>query len=209
MLSFLGYRNSDAFVPGINDLILGNKENNIISATEKIEKGKLAIAALSKYKKAKKERNFLQADSALKVFRKNYQYFGYGFLNVPKNIIPNVPITFYSFHIMVALGFYFICLFGLILILLKSLENKKWLLQIGIISLPLGFVASQTGWIVTELGRQPWAIQDLLPTIVAVSNIDTSSVMTTFIIFALLFTMLLIAEIKIMLNQIKKGIEKV
>jgi cytochrome d ubiquinol oxidase subunit I len=206
MLSLLGYRNSDAFVPGINDLINGNKENNIISATEKIEKGKLAIEALAKYKKAKKDKKFSQADSALKVFRKNYQYFGYGFFNEPKNIIPNVPITFYSFHIMVALGFYFIFLFGLIIILLKSLENKKWLLLIGIISLPLGFVASQAGWIVTELGRQPWAIQDLLPTIVAVSNINTSSVMTTFIIFAILFTTLLLAEIKIMLNQIKKGI---
>ena len=61
------------------------------------------------------------------------------------------------------------------------------------------------GWIVAEVGRQPWAIQDLLPTIVATSNIDASAVMLTFALFAVLFTVLLIAEIKIMISQIKSG----
>ena len=63
------------------------------------------------------------------------------------------------------------------------------------------------GWIVAEVGRQPWAIQDLLPTAVATSQINSSSVQLTFWIFAVLFTILLIAEIRIMLSQIKSGMK--
>ena len=55
------------------------------------------------------------------------------------------------------------------------------------------------------MGRQPWAIQDLLPVGVAVSKLPSSSVTTTFFLFLVLFTALLIAEISIMLRQIRKG----
>ena len=68
-------------------------------------------------------------------------------------------------------------------------------------------IASQAGWIVAEVGRQPWAIQNMLPVGVATSNLDAGNVMTTFWMFAILFTLLLLAEIRIMLNQIKKGPE--
>jgi len=207
MLSILGYRNADAFVPGMNDLVKGNKENNIISAIEKINEGKIAIDAFAKYKDSKKTNDIKAQDSLRKVFAEHYKYIGYGYLNNPKSIIPNVPMTFYSFHIMVTLGFYFILFFLLILFfaIRQKLENRRLLLRIGIISFPLAFIASMAGWILAEVGRQPWAIQDLLPTIVATSNIDSSAVMLTFILFAVLFTILLIAEIKIMLSQIKSG----
>ena len=56
-----------------------------------------------------------------------------------------------------------------------------------------------------ELGRQPWTIQDLLPTVAAVTRIDSGSVIVTFILFALTFTVLAIAEVKIMLSAIKTG----
>jgi cytochrome d ubiquinol oxidase subunit I len=58
---------------------------------------------------------------------------------------------------------------------------------------------------VAEVGRQPWAIQDVLPLQAAVSSVSSGSVMTTFIMFAVLFTALLIAELRIMFKQIKKG----
>ena len=77
----------------------------------------------------------------------------------------------------------------------------------GDISFFLAMIASQAGWIVAEVGRQPWAIQNMLPVGVATSNLDAGNVMTTFWMFAALFTLLLLAEIKIMLNQIKKGPE--
>ena len=65
------------------------------------------------------------------------------------------------------------------------------------------------GWIVAEVGRQPWAIQDLLPVNAAISRLETGSVQTTFFIFLIMFTVLLIAEIGIMLKAIKKGPEEV
>ena len=207
MLSILGYRNADAFVPGINDLVKGNEQNKIISAEEKITKGKAAIQALAAFKDAKKKNDITLADSAKKVFETNYRYIGYGYLNDPKSIIPNVPMTFYSFHIMVSLGFYFIFLFALILFLTvkNKIKEKRFWLRLTLWSFPLAFIASMAGWIVAEVGRQPWAIQDLLPTAVATSNIDSSAVQLTFWLFAILFTTLLIAEIKIMLSQIKSG----
>jgi cytochrome d ubiquinol oxidase subunit I len=71
--------------------------------------------------------------------------------------------------------------------------------------IPLVYIASQAGWIVAELGRQPWVIQDILPTMAAVSRIDASAVQVTFFLFAIIFTALLIAELKIMFRQIKLG----
>jgi cytochrome bd ubiquinol oxidase subunit I len=209
LLSMLGYRNSEAFVPGMDDLTNGNIENNIISASDKIEKGKIAIAALKTFKEAKDQNNTIVADSARKVFDSNYSYLGYGYLNSPESIIPNVPMTFYSFHIMVSLGFYFILLFILILFFLISsqITSRRFWLRLCIWSFPLAFISSISGWIVAEVGRQPWAIQDLLPTAIATSNIDASAVQITFFMFATLFTILLIAEIRIMLSQIKKGMK--
>ncbi len=185
-----------------------NGETQIaISANEKIEKGKIAIAALGEYKKAKEVGNDSIQEQSLKVFNENFKYFGYGFLNDPKSIIPNVPMTFYSFHIMVGLGFYFILIFVMVIFFIykDKLTDKKWLLRLAIVTIPLAYIASMSGWIVAEVGRQPWTIQDLLPAVAAVSQIDASSVQITFWLFGVVFTALLIAELKIMFKQIKIG----
>lgn len=81
------------------------------------------------------------------------------------------------------------------------------LLRIGVISVFLGYIAQQAGWIVTEVGRQPWAIQGLLPVSVARSNLDSGTVAVTFFIFLALFAVMLIAEVKIMAKQISIGPE--
>jgi len=209
MLSLLAFRSPNAFVPGINDLVYGNEKYAIESASSHIEKGKIALTALTEYKNAIKVENANLAAQSEKIFRDNYRNMGYGYFKNPKDIIPFVPLIFYSFHIMVILGFYFIGLFLLILFLLfkDKIQNHKWLLRLGVLSFPLGYIASQTGWIVAEVGRQPWIIQDLMPTMVAASRLQTYSVMITFWLFVALFTTLLIAEIKIMITQIKIGPE--
>ena len=76
------------------------------------------------------------------------------------------------------------------------------------LSILFGYIASELGWLVAEMGRQPWTIQDLLPVGVSTSHLSVGSVQTTFFMFLGLFTILLIAEIKIMLSQIKKGPEE-
>ena len=142
-------------------------------------------------------------------FKKYEELLGYGYLNEPEEAVPPVALTFYSFHIMVALGVLFPIIFLLYLYFTykDSIAQKKWLLRFGLFSVFLGYVASQAGWIVAEVGRQPWAIQNILPVSVARSNLSTWSVQTTFFIFLFLFTILLIAEIGIMLKQIQIGPE--
>lgn len=208
LLSLLSFRSADAFVPGINDLIYGNPQYPyLMSSEEKMKEGKIALSALSTYKKARKENNIAIADSALKVFEEKYNFMGYGHLKNPADIIPNVPVTFYSFHIMVILGTWFIFLFALVLVLMyfNRYGKNKFILWLAMLSFPLGMLASQLGWVVAELGRQPWIVQDLMPTFVGTSRLESSSVVLTFTLFAILFTILLIAEIKIMVAQIKNG----
>jgi cytochrome d ubiquinol oxidase subunit I len=106
-------------------------------------------------------------------------------------------------------------IFGGLLLLILALmlfavyRKAEWLKLplinwIGILSIPVVWVCSQSGWIVAEVGRQPWVIQDLLPTTAAISDIPVSSVQLTFWIFAAVFTLLLAAEISIMLKYISR-----
>ena len=173
----------------------------------RLKKAKIAVQALKDYNIAKKAKDSVKMNETLTVLNENYKYFGYGYLTNANQAIPSVKSTFYSFRIMVALGFWFVILFilALILLLRNRLDNRKWFFRAAILSIPLAYLASQFGWIVTEVGRQPWVIQDMMPTLTAVSNIGTTSVKITFVLFAITFTVLLIAEIKIMIKQIKIG----
>lgn len=210
-LAFLGYRDMDAFVPGIKDIIEGGyttpSGDVALSFEEKQTRGKLAIQALADYRTAKKDNNETAAQEYKAKLKENYPYFGYGYLDTPEQLVPNIPMVFWSFRIMVYLGGFFILFFAVLWYFgyKKKLENTKWLLWTSILSIPLAYICSQAGWIVAEVGRQPWTIQDVLPVQAAISALSTNSVITTFIIFAVLFTALLVAEIRIMLNQIKKG----
>ena len=209
MLSYMAFLDPNAYVPGIKDLVHGNPEYKIMSIKEKSEKGKVAIQSLAEYKNAKKAKNDTLAKSALTKFEANYPWFGYGYYagRDEHELIPNIPLTFYSFRIMVGLGFHFLALFLVVLILLKKekLEKSKIVLYTALWTIPLAYIASELGWIVAEVGRQPWVIQYILPAIAAVSQIKATSVQITFWLFFVLFTGLLIAEIKIMVSQIKKG----
>lgn len=214
LLSFLAERDVDAYVPGIVNLIEGGYETNkgtvALSAAEKIEKGQIAIQALADYRKAVKDKDQVAAGQARTLLDENFAYFGYGYIKDPADLVPHVGLTFYSFRVMVILGGYFILLF--VVALIWSKKNKfadaRWLQWASLWTIPLAYVAGQAGWIVAEVGRQPWAIQDILPTSASVSKLATSSVQTTFFVFLFLFTVLLIAEIGIMVKAIKKGPER-
>ncbi|MCC8089727.1 MAG: cytochrome ubiquinol oxidase subunit I [Rikenellaceae bacterium] len=218
MLSYMSFGNTDAYVPGINDLLYGNEDMGIISTTEKIERGRVVIDEIRRFQQAKEsgdeevladvKMNFDPNVEQGRQFMDNYyRYFGYGYLNSPQEAVPNIPLVFYCFRIMVGLGFYFIIMFAGVLFLLhkNTIEKRRWILYILLWSIPLGYLAGQAGWVVTEFGRQPWTIQELLPTVAAVSRLDSGSVIVTFFMFLILFTALLIAEIKIMTKQIKLG----
>ena len=211
MLSLLAERKVDGYVPGITNLIEGGYTTAdgtpALSAAEKIAKGQLAIQSLANYRKAVKEKDEVAAKQYRATLDENFPYFGYGYIKDPGELVPHVGMTFYSFRIMVILGGYFILLFIVALIWSKKdkFKDTRWLQWVCLWSIPLGYIAGQAGWVVAEVGRQPWAIQDILPTSASISKLATSSVQTTFFLFLILFTVLLIAEVGIMVKAIKKG----
>ncbi|MCI6671799.1 MAG: cytochrome ubiquinol oxidase subunit I [Prevotella sp.] len=204
MLSVLATNTMDGYVPGIKNIINGYTTNEGVvepSLTEKITRGKAAIAALKSYRDgAKTEEN-------LSVLKENMKYFGYGYIENAEQIVPFIPVNFWAFRIMVGLGSLFILVFVAVLFFLyrKDIASVRWLHWLGLSLLPLGYIASQSGWLVAEFGRQPWTIQDMLPTWVSVSDLASSNVMITFFLFLVLFTAMLAVEISIMCKQIKKG----
>lgn len=217
-LSFLGRHDSNAFIPGIKDIIEGKdivdgKVVNTIPYAERIERGKKAQAALAAYDKARKAGDATSQAEAKKILDENYKYFGYGYFNDVKEAIPPVALTFYPFHIMVIIGGYLMAF--LVAVLGMSFKKPEWLTikfrniplfpVLAFITIPLVWICSECGWMVAEIGRQPWTIQDIMPVQAAVSSLSPAQVQTTFFIFLFLFAALLCAEINIMLKQIKKG----
>lgn len=213
-LSFLSYSSFDAYIPGIKNIIEGgytlNDGTKALSFEEKKAVGEKARTALRKFKEAEKEDNKAEMAVQKEILDANYSYFGYGFLDKAEELIPHIGLTYWAFHIMIyswgAMTLIFLLL--TFFIFRKQLASKKWLLWVAILLVPMAYAGSQAGWVVAEVGRQPWAIQDVLPLKAAVSAISTGAVKTTFFLFLTLFTLLLVAEIGIMINQIKKGPSK-
>ena len=209
MLSILATHSVDGYVPGINDIIEGytdNEGNVIPSVAQKMEMGKAALDALAKYRLLK-DTDPAAAAQAREVLESNFKYMGYGYLESPTDVIPPVGIVYWSFRLMIGLGSFI----GLVLLLVlwfnykNNLEYKKWLQYAALLCIPLVYICGECGWIVAEVGRQPWTIQDLLPVNVAVSGTNSAEVITTFFIFLGIFALFLLIEIRIMINAIKKG----
>lgn len=215
-LSLLANHDLNSFVPGINDLVDGieiTADGDTVRTTsyaERIAMGREAHAALEAYTAAREAGDESAAAAALTSLRDNYRYFGYGFLDSPEDAIPPVAITFYSFRLMVGLGSLMLLIFAVTLWICYRRKSRdgnvsKYICWGAMLAIPAAWIASQAGWIVAEVGRQPWVIQDILPTRGAISSIPSSNVETTFWIFAILFTVMLIAEVSIMLRFINKA----
>ncbi len=211
MLSILATHELDGYVPGINDIINGYTDNdgNVVpSVSEKIRMGRESLDALAKYRSLK-DTDPEAAAVAKAEMEENVQYMGYGHLEKPEDVIPPVGVVFWAFRFMVGLGM----LMALVLLLTlffawkDKLAGKRWLLWIAIICIPLVYICGQCGWIVAEVGRQPWTIQGLLPVNVAISSLSAGAVKTTFFVFLAVFALFLAIEIRIMLGAIRKGPE--
>lgn len=213
-LSILAKHDLHAYVPGISDIIKGftidekGDTVNTVSYEERIRQGKLAHEALRAYDVARAKQDEAAMIAAENDLKKYYPYFGYGYFDSVEEAIPPVGLTFTSFRIMVFLSAYFLLYFvvALFAVYFKDdwLQKKKWLQWIAMVSVPFMWVCSEAGWAVAEVGRQPWTVQDLLPTKAAISEIQSGSVILTFWLFAIIFTVLLIAEVSIMVKQINK-----
>ena len=206
------------------------------SIEEKMVRGRMAIEALAAYRKSKAEGapESVLADQ-LNTLNENMPYFGYGYVKDKEDIVPPIWVNFWAFRIMVGVGCLFILYFLLLAILSFKIpylsvitrrllatvgllpETKAdchdieglpaWHYWLAVLLVPLAYIASESGWLVAEFGRQPWTIQDMLPTWVGVSDIESFSVALTFFLFLFLFTLMLAVEISILLKQIKRGPE--
>jgi cytochrome d ubiquinol oxidase subunit I len=213
LLSVLTAGDKDAYVPGINDHISGNTQMGILPVADKMQRGSEARLVLRDYQRARMVNDTQQVHNVGMVFKdkdfqENYfRYFGYSSIKKAEDIIPSVTTSFYSFHLMVILGFLFIMIFALAIHLLfkGTIAANRWFLWIAFLSIPLPYIASELGWVLTEVGRQPWIIQDTMTVSDGVSQLNSGSVIVTFILFAALFTILLVSEISIMINQVKTG----
>ena len=218
-LSIMATNDPKGYVPGINDILNGYTDNEgkvEPSVEEKMERGRKAIEALAAYRKASIEG--ADASQYLAVLNENMKYFGYGYVKDKNQVVPPVAVNFWAFRVMVGVGCLFILFFAVILAVTyrwpKFLFGKRditalpaWHYWLAIMLIPLGYIGSECGWLVAEFGRQPWTIQDMLPTWASVSDIQASNVAITFFLFLVLFTTMLAVEINILLKQIKKGPE--
>ena len=209
MLSLLATHDLNGYVPGINNLINGytTPEGKVEpSVEEKMLRGKAAIEAFKDYRE-NMDVNEEAALAAKERLAEHQEYFGYGYIEKPEDVVPSVPMLFWTFRLMVGLGTFLL----LMMIVVwwfehkKKLADMKWLQWIGLLSIPLVYIAGECGWILCEVGRQPWAIQDLLPVNAAVTSASVASVQTTFFLFLGIFTFFLIVELRILIKAIKKG----
>ena len=209
MLSILATHDFNGFVPGINDITqsgyTSQQGETVKSGVEKIAEGKLALKAFNDYRQLRKT-DPAAAEKALEEFNAHKSYFGYGYLSSPENLVPNVPVVYWAFRLMIGLGSFVVLIFLLALWLgyKQQLERFKLFHYAALLALPCVYIAGQCGWIVAEVGRQPWAIQGLLPVNAGVSSLSSGHVVATTCIFAVIFTALLVAEIRIMLRAIRE-----
>ena len=150
LLSWLGYHDTEAFVPGVNDVLRGGYQydtpdgETVVepSVEEKIGMGRAAIEALRDFTDYRMQGDTAGMEEARERLEANFRYFGYGYLNSPESVVPNVPLTFYAFHTMVALGGLFFVFFAVVLYLsLRDRVAKRWLLITSII-----MVGGGRGW---------------------------------------------------------------
>ncbi len=212
VLGLIATRSIDRQVPGILDLVQ--------HARTRVESGMVAHAALQALRANPSD---AQARARFDAHRADL---GYGLLLLrytqnpatatPEQIdraawstVPNVPVLFWTFRLMVALGFLFIFVFATAFYLASRhrFEQNRWFLRLAFLSLPLPWVAAELGWIVAEYGRQPWAIDGLLPTFLGVSTTAATNVWLSLVGFVVFYTALAVVDVYLMVRMIRRGPE--
>ena len=210
VLSLLATHDIDGYVPGVNDLLEGYTDGDGVrhlSAEEKMQRGRLALDTFRTYRSAKDSDSVA---AARKTLDENIEYFGYGYIGSKEELVPPTGLVYWAFRAMVGIGCFLMLLMAVVLWAERKqrLAGMRWLQWTALLSIPLVYLAGQAGWVVAEVGRQPWTIEGLLPVKAAVSSVSAENVKTTFFLFVAIFTLFLIIELRILVRAIKKGPDK-
>ncbi|RZI94838.1 MAG: cytochrome bd-I ubiquinol oxidase subunit CydA [Variovorax sp.] len=213
VMGLIGTRSLDTVIPGIDELVK--------RAEVRIREGVKAYDALQKIREAK---GAPVSQGVRDTFENNGPDMGYALLlkryvddprqatdeQIAKaawDTVPQVAPLFWLFRVMVGIGMFLILLTGTFFVLSarRRLDRHKWLLKVAVFAIPLPWIAIESGWLVAEFGRQPWVIEGVLPTAVAVSNLGIKTLLLTIAGFIAIYTTLFIIEMKLLLKTIRKG----
>jgi cytochrome d ubiquinol oxidase subunit I len=209
VLGLIATHSIDEQVTGMSELVL--------VAQERIESGLLAYGAVETLKRDPGNA------AARAVFAAHGRDLGYALLlkrtmDDPRtatpamiqqaawDTVPNVPLMFWSFRAMAGLGFFFIALFATAFVLCSLRRfDQRWFLRLAVCALPLPWVAVELGWVIAEMGRQPWAIDGVLPTGLAASSLSRGALWTTLVGFTLVYGTLAVIEFGLIVRTVRRG----
>ncbi len=209
VLGLIGTRSLDTPIIGLKEIL----ENNRI----RILNGMLAYELLQKIQAGNRDKIIIEA------FEKAKEDLGYGLLlkqytphvvdateeqiNLAvKNSIPSVAPLFWTFRVMVACGFIMLIVF-VVAFISSSIRKcrKDWILKLSLYTMPLPWIACETGWFVAEFGRQPWAVAEVLPTFLGVSSLTEWDIIISLSGYIAVYLAFLILEMFLMMKFIKQG----
>ncbi|MDP3744945.1 MAG: cytochrome ubiquinol oxidase subunit I [Methylotenera sp.] len=210
LLGLIATRSVDEEVTGLIDL----KNQNEV----RIRNGMQSYADLQRLKSGD------QSDAAVSAFEQSKQDLGYGLLlkkytpdvidateeqikQAAKDTIPSVFTLFWSFRIMVALGVLMLFIFtaSFYYTAKRTIIEKKWLLRLALFAIPAPWIAAEMGWIVAEMGRQPWTISGILPTHLSTSSLTAGDLYFSLAGFMGFYTLLLMIEMFLMFKYARLG----
>ncbi len=210
VLGMIATRSLDGTVTGMSELVL--------QAQERIASGQVAYQAVERLKADPKD------TAARAAFEQHKRDLGYALLlkryvadpaqatpeivkRAAWDTVPNVPLMFWSFRIMALIGFLMIALFAAAFVIasLRRHDQYRPFLWAAVAAIPLPWIAAELGWVVAELGRQPWAIEGVLPTFLASSSLSRAALWTTIAGFTLIYGALAVIEVRLILATIKHG----
>ena len=210
LMGLIATRSTDTPVLGLKDLMAQHEQ--------RIRSGMIA------YKHLMQLRSGDDSEEVRQAFEQHKADLGYGLLlkrytplvtdateeqiqQATRDSIPQVAPLFWTFRIMVGAGFWMLLLIaaGFYYNAKRVIDQKRWLLWLFLLSIPVPWLAVETGWFVAEFGRQPWAIGEVLPTFIAASSLTARDLMFSLAGFVAFYTLLLIIELYLMFKFGRMG----
>jgi len=209
VLGLIGTRSFDTPIIGLTEIMDNNRVH--------IRNGIKAYGLLQELRDGKRDQSLIEE------FEKVKKDLGYGLLlkryteNVVdateeqielavKYSIPRVAPLFWTFRVMVVCGFIMLFVF-VIAVIVSSIRKCRidWVLKLSLYTMPLPWIACETGWFVAEFGRQPWAIAEVLPTFLSASSLTEWDIILSLSGYIILYTVFLAIEVFLMMKYIKLG----